>query len=401
MNIEKEVLELNLDEIIPNRFQPREKFNEQFLNELAASIKQHGVISPIIVRKIGDKYEIVAGERRFKASQIAGKTTIPAIVADLNDTKSAEVALIENVQRRDLTPIEEAKTYKNILTVGNITQGQLAERIGLNQSTVANKLRLLDLDETVQDALLNDKISERHARSLLTLSSKEDQKEFLNKIINNKMTVRETDLAIKEKVGINKPIQQDIEIISDEDESNGQSGGVPIAPINPVENRIINPFGDTNIEQIKEQAIDINVQEPLPNFNNLLKTESEIENKNITPVEPIVQTPENSAYKFFAPVEEEKNISTNDISNFGSTINNNSIMDQPINIEQPVVNVTAPINNIPSASSNQTFVSGDLRAAINTARQCVDTIEKYGFTVDSEEFDFEQMYQIIIKINKN
>ena len=145
MNLEKEVFELNINDIMPNRFQPREIFDEQALNELALSIKEHGVIQPIIVRKIGDKYEIIAGERRYRASQLAGKTTIPALVRDIDDKETAKIALLENLQRSDLTPIEEAKTYQTILKLDNITQEELAANLGKSQSTVANKLRLLNL----------------------------------------------------------------------------------------------------------------------------------------------------------------------------------------------------------------------------------------------------------------
>ena len=170
MENEKKVLELNLDDILPNRFQPRIKFDESAINELAESIKEHGVIQPIIVREIGDKYEIIAGERRYKASVLAGKTTIPAIITNLSDRESAEVALIENVQREDLSPIEEAVSYRKILDMG-LTQEQLADKLDHNQSTIANKLRLL-IEEEVQEALLNNKISEEHARSLLRLHDK-------------------------------------------------------------------------------------------------------------------------------------------------------------------------------------------------------------------------------------
>ena len=197
MDLRKKVVDLSIDDVLPNRFQPRIKFNEDSLNELSESIKEHGVIQPIVVRPVGDKYEIIAGERRYKASVLAGKTTIPAIITDLNDKDSAEVALIENVQRQNLTPIEEAISYKKILDMGYLNQTSLAEKLGKNQSTVANKLRLLDLDEEVQEALLNSKISERHARSLLKLQDKKLQVEMLNRIINERMTVRKTDEEIE------------------------------------------------------------------------------------------------------------------------------------------------------------------------------------------------------------
>ena len=159
-NVKNKVVELDLNDIMPNRFQPRIKFNEDSINELALSIREHGVIQPIVVRTLGNKYEIIAGERRYKASLMAGKRTIPAIIMELNDKESAEVALIENVQRKDLTPIEEAISYKKILDMGNLTQDGLAERLGKKQSTVANKIRLLNLSDEVQEALLEDKISE-------------------------------------------------------------------------------------------------------------------------------------------------------------------------------------------------------------------------------------------------
>lgn len=196
MKENRQVVILNLNEILPNRFQPRIKFDEKAIIELSESIKEHGIIQPIIVRKINDKYEIIAGERRYKASVMAGKSTIPAIIVDLNDKDSSEIALIENVQRQDLTPIEEAISYRKILDMGYLTQEALATKLGVAQSTIANKLRLLNLDDEVQDALLDGKISERHARSLLRLNKMSDQRQMLNKIINERLTVRKTDEVI-------------------------------------------------------------------------------------------------------------------------------------------------------------------------------------------------------------
>lgn len=196
MEFEKRVVDLDVNDVLPNRFQPRIKFNEDSINELCESIKEHGVIQPIVVRAMGDKYEIIAGERRYKASLLAGKQTIPAVITELNDKDSAEVALIENVQRKDLTPIEEAISYKKILDMGYLTQEELAVKLGKTQSTVANKLRLLNLDEEVQEAVLEEKISERHARSLLKLVNMSDQRNMLENIIQNRLTVRKTDEEI-------------------------------------------------------------------------------------------------------------------------------------------------------------------------------------------------------------
>ena len=196
MNAEKKVVEIKVEDILPNRFQPRIKFEEESINDLSASIKEHGVIQPLVVRKIGDKYEIIAGERRYKASVMAGLETVPVIITDLNDKDSAEVALIENVQRQNLTPIEEAISYKKILDMGYLTQEQLANKLGKSQSAIANKLRLLNLDDEVQEALLNGQISERHARSLLKISNHKKQIEMLNRIIDERLTVRRTDEEI-------------------------------------------------------------------------------------------------------------------------------------------------------------------------------------------------------------
>lgn len=203
----EEVVQLYLDDIIPNRFQPREIFNDQALKELAVSIREHGVIQPIIVRKFGDKYEIIAGERRYKASTMAGLTKIPAIVKNLDDKEASKVALIENLQRRDLTPIEEARTYQKILDLDEMTQENLAKTMGKSQASVSNKLRLLSLPDEIQEALLKEQISERHARSLLNVPDRNLQVDLLKEIINNKMTVRELDSKIKQLVGDNQTSQ--------------------------------------------------------------------------------------------------------------------------------------------------------------------------------------------------
>ncbi len=195
-NMEKEIIEVSLDDIIPNRFQPRLSFDEDALNELAKSIRQHGIIQPLVLRKVGNKYEIIAGERRFKASFIAGLTKVPAVVIDLNDNESAEVAIVENIQRKNLSALEEAKSYKKLLDRGYLTQEELAVRMGKTQGSISNKLRLLNLSDEVQDALLNNEISERHARSLLKIDNKEDQIEILRTIIRERLNVRDTDRLI-------------------------------------------------------------------------------------------------------------------------------------------------------------------------------------------------------------
>ena len=214
MNIGKEIYQIKLADIIPNRFQPRINFDEKSINELADSIKQHGLIQPLVLRKVQDKYEIIAGERRYKAAQLLGLQVVPAIVVNLDDASSAEIAVVENIQRTALTPIEEAKAYQKLLEVGSLTQGQLASRMGKTQPTVANKLRLLNLDQAVQDALLNNQISERHARSLLTVKDPVLQRQILNDIITQRLTVRQTDDLIKSY--LNPDSQVSSNVISNE-----------------------------------------------------------------------------------------------------------------------------------------------------------------------------------------
>lgn len=198
MQENNEIKHLKLEDIIPNRLQPRTEFDEEKLNELANSIKQYGVINPLIVRPVGNKYEIIAGERRYKASKIAGLTQVPVIISNMDDSTSAEVAIIENIQRQDLTALEEAKSYRKLLDQGNITQEQLAQKMGKTQSTIANKMRLLHLCDEVQDALENNQISERHARSLLQLKDINDQRNMLERIIKERMTVKMLENAIKD-----------------------------------------------------------------------------------------------------------------------------------------------------------------------------------------------------------
>lgn len=198
MQENNEIKYIALKDIIPNRSQPRTEFDEDKLNELATSIKQYGIINPILVRIVGNKYEIIAGERRFKAAKIVGLERVPVIISNMDERTSAEVAVIENIQRQDLSALEEAKSYRKLLDQSNGTQEQLAQKIGKSQSTIANKMRLLNLCDEVQEALEKNQISERHARSLLQLKNIDDQRNALEKIIKERLTVKATENLIKE-----------------------------------------------------------------------------------------------------------------------------------------------------------------------------------------------------------
>ena len=273
MEESKEVKQIPIVDIVPNRFQPRINFDEKALNDLSNSIKQHGIIQPLVVRPLGDKFEIIAGERRYKAASMAGLNAVPAIVTDMDDGTSAEVALIENVQRKDLSAIEEAKSYKNMLDRGNMTQEELAKKMGLAQSTIANKLRLLNLSEDVQNALMQEKISERHARSLLAIQNKDEQKRWLDRIINERLTVRQLDLAIKDELSENKKDQP--------------KNDIPIVDINPDVESIISNATDINApkentDEIKLENLTNIEGDRLDNSNSDDKVEiNNIEKQNV------------------------------------------------------------------------------------------------------------------------
>lgn len=195
-----EVVQLSINQISPNRYQPRTIFNEEKIDELAQTIHTHGMIQPIVVRKVSDtdkEYEIIAGERRFRAVTQLGWETIPALIRQMNDKETASVALIENLQREELTVIEEARAYEQLIKIHELTQEALAQRLGKSQSTIANKLRLLKLPNEIQNAILNKSITERHARALIALKDHEKQTQLLNEIIEKQLNVKQTEEKIK------------------------------------------------------------------------------------------------------------------------------------------------------------------------------------------------------------
>ncbi len=194
----EQVQELEIDKVATNPFQPRKHFDEMQLDDLARSIREYGVIQPIIVRPAENGYELVAGERRLRASQKIGLQSIPAIVRDLNDRDMAELALIENLQRENLNYFEEAEGYRRLIQEFNLTQEDVAKRVGKSQSTIANKLRLLKLSAEVIENIIPEIITERHSRALLKLPTPELQLAVLKEIYEKELNVRETDLFVEQ-----------------------------------------------------------------------------------------------------------------------------------------------------------------------------------------------------------
>lgn len=194
----EEIVEIAIKELRPNPYQPRKIFNEEALNELAASIKEHGVFQPIIVKKSIKGYEIIAGERRYRASILAGKETIPAIIREFTDEQMMEVALLENLQREDLTAIEEAYAYKSMLDKLELTQEELAVKVGKSRSHITNILGLLRLPKEIQNMIAKQAITMGHARILSKLNNEEQIKEIANKIVEEKLSVREIENMVNE-----------------------------------------------------------------------------------------------------------------------------------------------------------------------------------------------------------
>lgn len=402
----EQVQEIFIEDIIPNRFQPRLTFDEKALQELSDSIKVHGVIQPLVLRRVGNKYEIIAGERRYKASCMAGLKKVPAIVREMTDNESAEVALIENVQRKNLSAIEEAQSYKNLLNRGYLTQEDLAEKLGVSQPTIANKLRLLNLCDEVQNALLNEQISERHARSLLAISNPDDQKTMLNRIIKERLTVKQLDNEIKKMQGgdVTSSVGEANSSVSE-----GNGGNV----MNPVEensslgeevkpimepNKNIFGFNIQTPTDLETSApnLSVGMEETIPPvafnpFGGDIISNIEVENDNSgSSSDLIIDTPsQNENVSSVGPVNEP--IETFDM--FGDVIKptdsqpNASI--QPFSFGGPA--------NIPEAEPVQSKNIGD---QINRVRDCIQGVETAGFRVEKEEYDFEDMYQIVIKIKK-
>ena len=193
---------VKITKVEPNRKQPRKNFDEDALQELADSIKQFGLLQPILVQDRKDHYEIIAGERRWRAAKLAGLKEVPVIIRDYSEQEIAEISLIENIQREDLNPIEEAQAYKRLLTEFHMKQDEVAERVSKSRTAITNSVRLLKLCDAVQEMVIDDKISTGHARALLAIEDKDEQYNIAQRVFDEKMSVREVEKLVK---NLNKP----------------------------------------------------------------------------------------------------------------------------------------------------------------------------------------------------
>lgn len=374
--MEKTILQVPVEDIIPNRFQPRLSFDDTSLNDLALSIKQHGIIQPLVLRRKNDKYEIIAGERRFKAAKLAGLASVPAVILNLDDNASAEVAIVENIQRKDLTAIEEAKSFQALLDKGYMTQDELARKMGLSQSAISNKLRLLTLDESVQEAILSEKISERHARTLLKVPSHEKQKELLNKIINERLTVKQLEDEIK-----NMELTPNNEI------------NVTSKPIAPKEEMLSDNNNNNNlgsIEDIYSNAMDI---------KDIIGNEQHPE--ELQPVEKVTpdaffSNPEKMPNKFFNFLEDSAaNMDTNEkIPTFEIPKHENT---NPVNL----INQTEDIEMLDDLFTESPKASDNNQDYLNYVIKTIRGLDLDSNKVRLEEMNLPTEYHINIIIKKD
>ena len=403
------IIYVPVEDILPNRFQPRLAFDEKELNELASSIAKYGIIQPIVLRNIGDKYEIIAGERRFKASQIAGLTKVPAIINNTDDNTSAEIALLENLQRKNLTPIEEAQSYKKLIDRG-FTQEEIATKLGVSQSSVANKMRLLNLPKRVQDALLYGKISERHARSLLTLNNSDLQINLLERIVNERLTVRQTEEEISLLLNKNK---YDNDIPSEIQKFLDNTSEVRFMKHTEVKEEVVEEKPVVN--NILDNSTIDNIH-----LNELLRNE---EAKNEPVVEVVNKLPEVVNIVEEEPIKEEKvSIYETSMSDINPFQNTSTVVER-----LPINNVQTSLYDQMKGASDEFFVreefghvedkkeefvhenpdsllssdgSANIPKVIGKVRSFISTLDELKGLISTSELDLDGKYQIIIEIEK-
>ncbi len=377
-DIKDKIIYVPVEDILPNRFQPRLAFDEKELNELAASIAKYGIIQPIVLRNIGDKYEIIAGERRFKASQRVGLTKVPAIINNTDDNTSAEIALLENLQRKNLTPIEEAQSYRKLIDRG-FTQEEIASKLGVSQSSIANKMRLLNLPKRVQDALLYGKISERHARSLLSLNNQDLQLNLLERIIDERLTVKQTEDEISlllNKSKYNNDIPDEIQkYLSPTSELRFMKQALPVEDnkyeysrepeiisipdvVEIIEDPVIEPIKEEKVEEVRVYEKEMESINPFQMNNYSVSDRLPINRVYEDMYSNIVQNDFNIKEEIIEPIEEDKN---------SLVLKDGSV-------------------NIPKV--------------ISKVREFVNSLDELKGIISTSEIDHNGKYQIIIEIDK-
>ena len=375
MKMEAQIRMIPVDQIIPNRFQPRLEFDQEALNTLANSIKQHGIIQPLVLRRVADKYEIIAGERRFKAAQMCGMMQVPAIITELDDNESAEVAIIENTQRRELSAIEEAQSYKKLLDRKYLTQEQLAQRLGTSQSNIANKIRLLQLDKAVQDALMKQQISERHARSLLRVQDPKKQVELLNRVIQERIKVRDLEKEIDKILGVYDNQKAAVGGI------NIDKGDIDIATLEQTA-QDITPVYETDIPIYQAQGN--KEEQKKPKKNTLFGNSLEDESVNM-----------DSSLGFgFNPFQ------TQAVNGVGVGDDYDLLeLDDSEDEEETLEDDTQSKTVVKQVVQEEKYETAD--DVIAGIKRIMDACKECNLVVSSEEFNFDEEYQFVIRIPRD
>ena len=358
MNEERRIENIPIEKIIPNIYQPRIKFDNDSIEELSKSIKVHGIIQPLILRKIGEKYEIVDGERRYKAAKKAEIKTLPSIVLEISEEEAAELILTENMQKQKLTPIEEANAYQQLMLLNNFDITEIAEKLGKEKRTIENKLKLLTLHPEIQEALLNNKISEGHAKALTKVDNRTKQLELYNKILEERIPVKELEEMIK------------------------------------------NPF---NQKKEKENKAEVefmdNSQLNFNQYNDLLKEQEKPEMAATTTPEPILSSMSNQVNNFFPSLEDQP-------LNIGVPVANEEIpapmeMPQFVVGEQSIQVPEAPMApEMPTPVMEVPQTSVNMEPAVNMIKNLIPLLGNAGYNVVVEESDTPGEHQFIIKVQK-
>ena len=374
-NNSEKIYYIPVEDILPNRFQPRLAFDEKELNDLANSIIKYGVIQPIVLRKISDKYEIIAGERRYKAACLAGLKKIPAIINNTDDNTSAEIALLENLQRKNLTVIEEAQSYKKLIDKG-FTQEDIANKLSVSQSSIANKLRLLNLPKEVRDALLYNKISERHARTLLSLNNEDLQKSLLQRIIDERLTVKQTEEEVSMIIMKNDFAKRPQEV-PDEIKRFLTTVNSDKVETNKTETNKT----DTIVPKDVDEVLDFKV----PNVINITPNETK-ENKNVNKEELNLDDKNDSIFK--ESISYDEGISPFLLPGDSVIQNVDLTQKEEVKSENKNENSQLPVEN-------KKYVEN-----INNVKRTITTLNNIK-GVTTREVDLEDKYQIIIEIDKS
>ena len=403
---ERRIENIPIDKIIPNIYQPRIKFEESKLNELANSLKEYGVIQPIILRNIGDTYEIIDGERRYRAAKKAGFKEIPSIVLNMTEKEAAELLLTENMQKQVLTPIEEANSYQQIMLLNQISVEELSKKLGKDKNYIENKINLLNLPLEIQEALLNNKISEGHAKLLLKIESKTKKIELYKKIITERLTVK----ALEEIINSEHP-EKEVKLETNEFNLDELS----------------NEKFLTEKKENKMEENNMNNEMNFNQYNNLLK-EQQTQMMEMTQPAPIIPTQEENKNQFFPSLEEQPlNMdipvseepmampqfevptfnSEPQIQNPAFEMPQAPAMTEPMAMPQfevpafnPEPQIQNPVFEMPQELNKQQPVMVDVMPAVNMIRNLIPLLENSGYKINIEEMDNTGEYQVTLKIQK-